>query len=293
MVKVDEFQSLFRAAEREPFRFEPPPLGRVVLVIDDQSGDPEPLWQMTARFLPALATAEWSAISVDSLETVADVVDEIAGRGVDLIVTVRHVGEAASLGPGAMKQSTGGVPRHSLGVYLDVLTQAAAQPVLVLPGTSWSIESVDRPARSTVVVTDHIRGESRLIGSAAALSPPGSRLWLCHVEDEAVFERYLAAIAQIPELDTDLARTRIAETLLDEAREYLTAAKAGLEAAGRDWQVIPQVSVGHPLTEFKRLVESHTVDLVVMNTKDDDQLAMHGTAYAIAVELVDTPLLLL
>ena len=30
-----------------------------------------------------------------------------------------------------------------------------------------------------------------------------------------------------------------------------------------------------------------------MNTKDDDQLAMHGLAYPLAVELRDIPLLML
>ena len=35
------------------------------------------------------------------------------------------------------------------------------------------------------------------------------------------------------------------------------------------------------------------VDLLVLNTKDDDQLAMHGLAYPLAIELREIPLLLL
>ena len=35
------------------------------------------------------------------------------------------------------------------------------------------------------------------------------------------------------------------------------------------------------------------VDLLVMNTKDEDQLAMHGLAYPLAVELRQIPLLML
>jgi hypothetical protein len=35
------------------------------------------------------------------------------------------------------------------------------------------------------------------------------------------------------------------------------------------------------------------VDLLVMNTKDEDHSAMHGLAYPLAVELRGTPLLML
>jgi CheY-like chemotaxis protein len=40
-------------------------------------------------------------------------------------------------------------------------------------------------------------------------------------------------------------------------------------------------------------VGSHSVDLLVMNTKQDDQLAMHGVAYPLCIELRDTPILML
>jgi len=51
--------------------------------------------------------------------------------------------------------------------------------------------------------------------------------------------------------------------------------------------------MGHRLQDYKRLVTEHDVDLLVMNTKDHEQLAMHGVAYPLTVELRDTPLLLL
>ena len=44
---------------------------------------------------------------------------------------------------------------------------------------------------------------------------------------------------------------------------------------------------------YRRLIEQHEVDLLVLNTKDEDQLAMRGIAYALAVELRQTPLLML
>jgi len=58
-------------------------------------------------------------------------------------------------------------------------------------------------------------------------------------------------------------------------------------------EAVPIITTGHHLAEYKRLVEEHRVDLLVMNTRDDDQMAMHGLAYPLAVELRSIPLLLL
>ena len=44
---------------------------------------------------------------------------------------------------------------------------------------------------------------------------------------------------------------------------------------------------------YKELVEENEIDLLVMYTKDEEQLAMHGIAYPLAVELRATPLLML
>ena len=53
------------------------------------------------------------------------------------------------------------------------------------------------------------------------------------------------------------------------------------------------VTVGHRLSEYAGLIEEHEIDLLVFNTKDDDQLAMHGLAYPLAIELRQIPLLML
>jgi hypothetical protein len=53
------------------------------------------------------------------------------------------------------------------------------------------------------------------------------------------------------------------------------------------------VTHGHHLSEYRRLVQEHDVDLLVMNTKDEGQLAMHGLAYPLAIEIRSIPLLLL
>ena len=53
------------------------------------------------------------------------------------------------------------------------------------------------------------------------------------------------------------------------------------------------VTFGHQLIDYRRWIDEYDVDLLVMNTKDEDQLAMHGLAYPLTVELRSTPLMLL
>ena len=53
------------------------------------------------------------------------------------------------------------------------------------------------------------------------------------------------------------------------------------------------VTLGHRLKEYRTLIEQHEVDLLVFDTKDEDQLAMHGLSYPLAVELRQIPLLML
>ncbi len=53
------------------------------------------------------------------------------------------------------------------------------------------------------------------------------------------------------------------------------------------------VVMGDRIQEYRRLIEDHHVDMLVLNTLDGDQLAMHGQAYPLAVELRAVPLLML
>jgi hypothetical protein len=41
------------------------------------------------------------------------------------------------------------------------------------------------------------------------------------------------------------------------------------------------------------LIKEQSTDLLVLNTKDENQLAMHGQAYPLTVELRETAMLLL
>ena len=80
---------------------------------------------------------------------------------------------------------------------------------------------------------------------------------------------------------------------MQEAGNVIETCLTELRKERNDITFHSSISRGHRLNEYRHLVESHDVDLLVINTKDDEQLAMHGMAYALSVELIDRTLLLL
>ena len=96
-----------------------------------------------------------------------------------------------------------------------------------------------------------------------------------------------------PEIETETAREAILRQLLKEPHDYIRSCREVLEAQDLPLKLEEIVGMGHHLADYRRLIEEHQVDLLVLNTKDEGQLAMHGVAYALAVELRRIPLLML
>ena len=144
-----------------------------------------------------------------------------------------------------------------------------------------------------MAITDHMLGDHRLVNYAVRFTGADGTLWLTHIENEIVFDRYLDAISKIPSIDTDPARAALSRQLLKDAKEYIEGCRTSLREAGVPLTVEPLVTFGHHLADYRKLIEEHKVDLLVLNTNEEDQLAMHGIAYALAVELRQIPLLLL
>ena len=115
---------------------------------------------------------------------------------------------------------------------------------------------------------------------------------LAHIEDDATFERYVEVISKIPSIDTDNARETILAQLLKEPRDYVRACREELAAQEVDLSVEEVVTTGHRLSEYQQQIARFAVELLVMHARDEDQLAMHGLAYPLAVELRHIPLLL-
>ena len=280
---IDEFESLFRRAEREPFAYAEVPLKRATLVTDGTRESGEAVVTELREFAPMLGTVdEWRFLTGNDYANVADLLRRIDDEQTDLLVTWRHLKEEAML------------PQHTLGVYLDVMTQVTRIPVLVLPGTALQPKKLGgRTCNRVMVVTDHISGDNRLINYGVRLCASGGTIWLSHIEDDAVYQRYVSAIGRIPEIETEQAARLIEQQLLKDASDFIDTCITRLRADGPDVLYKPIVTRGHHLTQYRKLIEEHDTDLLVANTKDEDQLAMHGITYSLSVELLDVAMLLL
>ena len=286
MTIVDQFESVFRSAARTVFQAEPVEIESVLVISDGDGSAAEEFAARSRSFLEILDQREnlrWTTVSGSEYGTVPDLLDRVETERPGLICTHRHLHSESWRWP------------YTLGEYLDVLTQATTTPVLVIPHPERPEfqQLAGRRPRSVMAMTDHLTGDHRLVNYAAHVTHPGGRLLLGHVEDDVIFERYMEAISKISTINTDVARKDIKARLLKDPEDYVDSCREGLARVWPELTVEAMVTSGHHIRAYRHLVEEHKVDLLVMNTKDEDQLAMHGLAYSLAIELRAIPLLLL
>ncbi len=280
---VDQFDSIFKLADKARFEYRRPDIRHVTLVTDLKATDTAALLQRVQEFLSALEanSPEWHTLGEGDYDRQSELLDMLVQHQTDLIVTSRN-----------LCQSDKNTP-HSLGVYLDTLTQAMPTPVLVLPDAEHRCEGAMTQTASVMVATDHLAGDARLISNAVRFTQPAGHVHLCHVEDDAAFAYYLDAISKIPAIDTALAEQTLREQLLKQPADYIAHCIEVLHSHGLTATLHAHVLMGHRLRDYRRLIDEHRTDLLVLNTKDEDQQAMHGLAYPIAVEFRDIPVLML
>ncbi len=284
-MKFDEFESVFRSAIKERYSYSPPDVGAVVVVIDRDrqvaEGMVAELRELNSG-LSRIGEVSWHTVCVDDFAGIAPLLGRVQELQAGLVVTWRNVF-------GLADDSS-----FALGSVVETLSQALDVPVLVMPG-----EGAERrlPARqqvdSVLVVTDHLTGARRLIDWGLLLTPDQGTIYLAHIEDQATFERYMDAIGRIPSMDTDVARDRLAAKLLQLPSDYIESVVTEMASCGISETVVPIVRMGDPLGEYESLVAESEIDLVLVHSKDASQRAMEGTAYALTVELADTPVLML
>lgn len=284
MTNLNIFESVFKSADKTVYTHTPVEINRLLFVTDLNDSDATPLIDQALSFLSVLGSnIEWHHIGGDAFDTVGALIERVEQAAPDLLVTYRHLHSGAWQWP------------HGLGEYLDVLTQVTGTPVLVLPhpdanrALPHAVSNTDR----VMAITDHIVAGAELVDYALRLTSPGGSCWLTHVESKRQFDHFVAAVEKIPEIETDDVRELVEAQLLKEPRDYITSCRAAIEDAGINVKVEAIVSMGDRVSEYRRLVEEHHIDLLVFNTMDDGQLAMHGQAYPLAVELREIPLLML
>lgn len=284
MAQIDQFESVFRSALRDIYEYQPVSVRSVLLITDRKAAEIKDYLADVQRFLSVLGDeVEWRVFSDEASFTTADLLEQIEREQPDLICTYRNLHSNAWRYP------------HSLGEHLDVLIQKTEVPVMILPhpdadyAHDHALENTD----CVMAVTDHLANAHRLVNFAVGFTEPTGTVFLTHIEDQVVFDRYMDAISKIPDIDTDLATVRIHEQLLKDPRDYVASCKRVLAEHDLSMQVETLVAFGKHLSEYKVYIAEHQIDLLVMSAKDDDQMAMHGPAYPLAIELRQIPLLLL
>ncbi len=284
MTKLDTFESAFKSADKPVYAYGQVELGRVLVVTDLSDTEAAPLLTQMRSFLSVLGEdAEWLHLGGPDFASVGSLLERVEGAGPDLVVTYRHLHSNAWQWP------------HGLGEYLDVLTQATDVPVLVLPhpDAERALPHAIADTDCVMAITDHLTADARLVDYALRFTAPSGTCWLTHIERQRQFDRFLAAVEKIPEIETDDVRELVEIQLLKEPRDYIESCRGVIEARGIPVRIEAIVAMGDRVDEYRRLVEDHRVDLLVFNTMDGDQLAMHGQAYPLAVELRSIPLLML
>ena len=182
----------------------------------------------------------------------------------------------------------------SLGTYIDLLSQDTHFPVLVMPHPQlYDMENSLLSPGAVMVATEHAYEDHRQVNMALAFAESEAPLILVHIEDEDTFNYYMEAIAKIPAIDTEVARESLHEQLLAGPIHYAESVVETLREIRSDIRVETQIEFGHLISSYRELMKAHSTDLLVTNTKDDTQLAMHSIGYSLAVEFRETPVLLL
>ncbi|MCI5223031.1 MAG: hypothetical protein D3924_10240 [Candidatus Electrothrix sp. AR4] len=283
MTQIDQFESVFRAAAHDAFEYEAVAFHRVLFVTDGNAEQSKAFIQQTLDYATNLKKSAIELVHGAAFQTTTELLEQVNAHQPDLICTYRNL------------HSKAWKFQHSLGEHLDVLLQRTDAPVLVMPHPEAGFANVDalQNTKTVMAITDHLANNHALVNHALSFVALGGELYLTHIEEESVFERYIDAISKIPTIDTDEARKRIAHQLLQDSIHYIASCQKVLEAQGLSLTIHSIVSFGHHLTKYRQAMESHAVNLLVMNTKDDEQLAMHGLAYPLAVELRQLPILML
>jgi len=284
VLNVDQFESAFRGADKTRFKLGLPEVKRV-LILTDLRGEAHDEYCAAARSLMGDVgdDAEYFLHDKSALTGVENVLALVREIEPDLACTYRN------LHTDAWRWS------YSLGVYLNAITRGFDFPVVVTPSPrahpvgEWTRRSTDK----VMAVTDHLTGDDALVNWALKLTDPGGKLWLTHVEDADVFDRYIAAISKIPSIDTDNAREVILDQLLREPRDYIRSCIEALTESPVEREIEKVVRLARRVVDYRELIEEHGANMLVFRTLEQDHIALHGIAYSLAVELTDTPLLML
>jgi len=287
MSNLDQFASIFRSAVKTPYTHQEIKIKKILLVTDLSESAAKEYQVKINHFLNVLNQdndpVHWQILSEKDYSTINELIEILEQSKVDLICSYRNL------------YSSGWEYQYSLGSQMDILLQATKIPVLILPHPKAGRAAFHslQTTQNVMVITDHLGEHHDLIQYASAFTDDNGKLTLTHIEDQRVFDHYINAIGKIDSIDTEHAKKRLAEQLLKEPTDYIESCKTILSGARSSLKIEALVTFGDSLAEYKKHIEQYQLDLLVMNAKDKEQMAMHGMAYPLAIELRQIPLLML
>ena len=277
MLKLDHFASVFRAADKDIISIPKYTLSKVLLVTDVSHEKSIEIWKRWEALF--FQNVEVTILHGEESKDISLITQKVDASRCDLIISYRCLHSENWQYP------------HAIGSYVEVITQLTSTPVLLMPHILEDTQEY-APPESIILISDDLTKEAELLGWACSFRGHKSRYTLVELENLAHFNRMLDAIAKIPQIDTEIAQEKIMSQLQKDSQEWVERSQALLE----EWDRSPSLSrtqiAQSCMSSCVELVEKEKAELIVLNTKDEDQLAIHGLVYPFMVQFRHIPLLL-
>ncbi|MEC9092547.1 MAG: hypothetical protein VX438_07580 [Planctomycetota bacterium] len=127
MTQIDQFESIFRAASKTLFQYSDWPVKKVLTISDGSRDEAKAFESQVKQFVANafdIEQVDWEVVQGNQFTSVGQLVEIVNQTKPDLICSHRNLQIPSEDFP------------YSLGVYIDVLTQATTVPVLLLPNPS-------------------------------------------------------------------------------------------------------------------------------------------------------------
>ena len=291
MGKIDQFESVFRSSLHDVYEYQPICFNNVLIITDLQAQAMDDFVAQVKGFADPrsmcseenCAEENWQYLSQNDFNSTEELLSQVKRIQPDLIFTYRNLHSKAWKFP------------HSLGEHLDVLIQQTSVPIFILPHphADYALDHSMQNCDVVMALTDHLSNDHDLVNHAIRFTQKEGVLYLGHIEDKETFERYMDAISRIQSINTEDAQNKLSKELLKLPKQYINSVVTRMQQEKLPLEIKADVRFGHHLTEFKQCIKDYKVDLFVLNAKEHQQMAMHGLAYPLAVELRQIPLLML